>query len=99
MCLFILLFAGNMWAQSWSDIYDLVVPYPDTKYPDIDRILKEQNLDPLQLQGKAEEFYVSLGFDPLPSDFWIKSIFAKSSKTLMDCHPTAFDFHKRHDFR
>lgn len=90
---------GNMWAQSWRGIYNLVVPFPDTDYPDIDKIFKQENLDPLQLQKKAEEFYVSLGFEPMSRDFWTKSIFAKSSKTLMDCHPTAFDFHKTEDFR
>ena len=25
--------SGNMWAQSWENIYDLVAPYPDAPNP------------------------------------------------------------------
>jgi len=33
-------FPGNMWAQSWQDIYDLVVPYPDKENIDVTPVLQ-----------------------------------------------------------
>ena len=32
---------GNMWAQSWEDIYDMVVPFPDAPGFDVTDKLKE----------------------------------------------------------
>ena len=40
----------------------------------------------------AEEFFMSLGWSPLPESFWEKSIFSESKDgQKMDCHPTAWD--------
>merc|ERR1719341_2139418 len=33
---------GNMWAQSWENIYDLVAPYPDVPLLDISETLEEK---------------------------------------------------------
>ena len=32
---FNLIKTGNMWSQTWSNIYDLCVPYPGKSSPDI----------------------------------------------------------------
>ncbi|RXG67882.1 hypothetical protein Avbf_05165, partial [Armadillidium vulgare] len=34
---------GNMWAQSWENIYDIVAPYPDVTLPDISETLEKRN--------------------------------------------------------
>lgn len=33
---------GNMWAQSWGNVLDLVVPYPNKKSLDVSDTMKEQ---------------------------------------------------------
>ena len=33
---------GNMWAQQWSAIYDLLVPYPEAISVDITQKMKEK---------------------------------------------------------
>lgn len=35
-------FVGNMWAQQWSNIYDLLIPFPDASSVDITAKMKEQ---------------------------------------------------------
>jgi peptidyl-dipeptidase A len=38
-----------MWAQDFSNIFDLVVPYPNEKQINIDQILKDKGYNPLLL--------------------------------------------------
>ena len=33
---------GNMWAQSWEEIYDLVIPYPGKSSVDVTDAMKSQ---------------------------------------------------------
>ena len=33
---------GNMWAQSWSGLDDLTLPYPNTPFPDVTAALKRK---------------------------------------------------------
>lgn len=35
-------FLGNMWAQQWNNIYDLVIPYKNKAKIDITPVLKEK---------------------------------------------------------
>lgn len=41
-CVILLCFPGNMWAQSWSSIFDLVVPFPDATKVDATPAMKNQ---------------------------------------------------------
>lgn len=48
----------------------------------------------------AEEFFVSLGLEPMPVDFWHKSLFEKPSDGReINCHASAWDFYDGRDFR
>lgn len=33
---------GNMWSQSWSNVYSLMIPYPDKPSVDVTEQMKEQ---------------------------------------------------------
>ncbi|KAF7494107.1 Angiotensin-converting enzyme [Sarcoptes scabiei] len=50
---------GNMWAQSWSNIFDLVAPYPG-KSLDVTETLKEQNYTALEMFKLSEQFFTDL---------------------------------------
>lgn len=49
----------------------------------------------------SEEFFVSLGLDKLPEEFWKRSIFQRPKEIgrEMNCHASAWDFYDGKDFR
>lgn len=75
---------GNMWAQEWANLYDLLEPYAGVAELDIDKALEEQNYTPQQMVRSAEQFYVSLGLPGLPGTFWERSLFTKPADREVD---------------
>ncbi len=90
---------GNMWAQDWSNVYDLVEPYPKAASLDVTRALERKGYDPLKMVQAAEGFFVSLGLDPLPKTFWERSMFEKPEDREVVCHASAWDVNLNDDLR
>ena len=82
---------GNMWAQEWGDIYDLVAPpgSGDIGY-DIGALLKEKGYDEMKMVKTGEGFFSSLGFEPLPASFYARSQFLKPADREVVCHASAW---------
>ncbi len=89
---------GNMWSQSWINIYDLVAP-PGEDAVDLTAILQKQDLDELEMVRYGERFFSSLGFEPLPDSFWEKSLFKKPADRDVVCHASAWDIDWVNDLR
>ena len=90
---------GNMWAQEWGNIYDVVAP-PACPLPyDLGTILKARNTTPEQLVRYGEGFYKSLGFDALPDTFWQRSMLSHPRDREVVCHPSAWDIDSQRDVR
>ena len=66
---------GNMWAQTWDNVYPLVAPKDADPGYDLTQILKSRKTDPLAMVHYGEGFFTSLGFAPLPKTFWERSLF------------------------
>ena len=85
---------GNMWGQSWANVYDLVYT-PDNLNAssgiDLTRILEEKNIDEIEMTKIAENFFISLGFQPLPDTFWERSLFVKPQDRSVVCHASAWN--------
>jgi len=121
---------GNMWAQEWGNIYDLVSPtdpkLAQFKPIDLEAALKKQiagrdkaaapsftaALDATSDAGHAahlaaavdmvhygENFFTSLGFDPLPKTFWERSQFVHPRDRDVVCHASAWDLDSADDLR
>jgi peptidyl-dipeptidase A len=90
---------GNMWAQSWDDIYDLVAPPATAAAYDLTDILIERGFDAVKMVQTGEAFFLSLGFDPLPQTFWERSLFVKPRDRDVVCHPSAWTLDERDDLR
>jgi peptidyl-dipeptidase A len=90
---------GNMWAQAWGNIYPLLAPAGGDRGYDLNQILKARNTDPKGLVRYGESFFVSLGFDPLPSTFWERSLFTKPADREVVCHASAWDIDFEKDVR
>jgi peptidyl-dipeptidase A len=91
---------GNMWAQDWSDIYDVVAPAGagDIGY-DVGALLTAKGYDPVKMVRTGEAFYSSLGFAPLPDTFWTRSQITKPADREVVCHASAWDLDNKDDLR
>lgn len=91
---------GNMWAQEWGNIYDVVAPAGtgDIGY-DVTDLLVAKKYDPLKMVKGGEAFFSSLGFAPLPETFWQRSQFVKPADREVICHASAWDIDNKDDIR
>jgi peptidyl-dipeptidase A len=90
---------GNMWAQEWASLYDLLEPYPGVSDLDVDSTLKTKNYSPQEMVRSAENFYVSLGMPRLPDTFWERSQFSKPEDREVVCHASAWGLDGGNDLR
>jgi len=91
---------GNMWAQEWGNIYDIVAPKGagDLGY-DIGDLLVAKGYDPVKMVKAGEGFYTSLGFEKLPGTFWSRSQITKPRDREVVCHASAWDIDNVDDLR
>lgn len=90
---------GNMWAQEWQGIFDLVEPYPGQGSLDVDKKLREKKWDAQKMVRLGEAFFTSLGLDPLPKTFWERSLFTRPRDREVVCHASAWDVSWSDDLR
>lgn len=91
---------GNMWAQEWGGIYDVVAPAGagDIGY-DIGDLLKAKGIDEIGMVKIGEGFFSSIGFEPLPKSFYERSQFLKPRDREVVCHASAWDIDNVDDLR
>jgi peptidyl-dipeptidase A len=90
---------GNIWAQEWNNVYDLMdSPKPAQSF-DLTKILQDRKTDPHGMVKYGENFFISLGFAPLPETFWERSLFTKPADRDVVCHASAWDVDNKDDLR
>jgi peptidyl-dipeptidase A len=90
---------GNMWAQEWDQIYDVVAPPSADPGYDLTKVLQAKKVDEVGMVKYGEKFFVSLGFAPLPKTFWERSLFKKPQDRDVVCHASAWDIDNKDDLR
>jgi peptidyl-dipeptidase A len=91
---------GNMWAQSWNNIADMLTPYPAKPSIDVTEAMVSQGWTQKKMFEKAEDFFLSLGLEPMPAAFWEKSVLEKPTDGRdLTCHASAWDFQNGQDYR
>jgi peptidyl-dipeptidase A len=90
---------GNMWAQEWGNIYDVVAPKTAKSSYDLSQLLTKANYDPVRMVKTGEGFYSSLGFAPLPQTFWERSLITRPRDREVVCHASAWDVNDKDDIR
>jgi peptidyl-dipeptidase A len=82
---------GNIWAQEWGNVYDIVAPPKADRGYDLTKILeKRKDIDSLAMVRTGERFFTSLGFDPRPQTFWERSQFVQPRARDVVCHASAW---------
>ena len=91
---------GNMWAQEWGNIYDVVAPKGagDVGY-DVTDLLKAKKKTPVDMVRIGEGFYTSLGLAPLPASFYERSQIVRPEGREVICHASAWDLDSKDDLR
>jgi peptidyl-dipeptidase A len=90
---------GNMWAQQWGNIYDIVQPKGIQSSYDLDKLLVEKGYTPKKMVETGEAFYSSLGFAPLPQTFWERSLITRPQDREVVCHASAWNLDDKDDIR
>lgn len=90
---------GNMWAQEWGSIYDLMEPYPGVGGFDVTNALVEHGYDEVEMTKAAENFFVSLDLPELPDTFYERSLLKKPRDRDVVCHASAWPLDGGDDVR
>jgi peptidyl-dipeptidase A len=90
---------GNIWAQQWGNLFDLVAPADADPGYNLTSLLRKAGYDPLRMVRSGEGFFSSLGFAPLPDTFWERSLFTKPRDREVVCHASAWDVDELDDLR
>ncbi|WP_406827990.1 M2 family metallopeptidase [Microbulbifer sp. ARAS458-1] len=90
---------GNMWAQEWGNIYD-VVKDDDMQAPyDLTQLVVDSGMSEKDMVKVGEKFFTSLGFKPLPETFWERSQFVQPRDRDVVCHASAWNLDGQDDIR
>ncbi len=90
---------GNMWAQEWGNIYELVKD-EDMQAPyDLTQLVVDADMNEQDMVKVGEKFFTSLGFKPLPETFWERSMFTQPRDRDVVCHASAWNMDGQDDVR
>lgn len=89
---------GNMWAQSWVNLYDRIKPFPDASLVDVTAKMQELGFNATKMFEMSDEFYQSLGLPSSAMSYGPKAVIEKQPQKMV-CHASAWDFCDGEDFR
>lgn len=64
-----------MWAQSWNNLRTILIPYPDKPDLDVTKEMERQGWTAKTMFEKADEFFQSMGLDPMPKVYIVDSMY------------------------
>lgn len=82
---------GNMWSQTWGNIYPEVAPHKGEPSLDVTKGLLKKKMKPLDMMKTGESFFTSLGMKSLPKTFWERSMIEQPPGREVVCHASAWD--------
>ncbi|MCW8125213.1 M2 family metallopeptidase [Microbulbifer halophilus] len=90
---------GNMWAQQWGNVYELVKDDNMEAPYDLTELVVDADMDEKEMVKVGERFFTSLGFKPLPETFWERSQFTQPQDRDVVCHASAWNLDGQDDVR
>lgn len=89
---------GDMWSQDWTPLGGVLADgLPPRPLPD-DAIEKAFG-DNREMALLADGFFQTLGYAPLPPDFWERSVFDRDTDGDGDCEPSGWNVDGHSDVR
>ena len=90
---------GNMWSQTWDNIYPLLMPASGASKFDLTKVLEDRKTSAKDMVQYGERFYTSLGMQKLPDTFWQRSLLTKPQDRDVVCHASAWQLDGKDDVR
>ncbi len=90
---------GNMWSQSWDNLYPMLKPATGASSFDLSNVLEGRKTSAKEMTQYAERFYTSLGMQKLPATFWERSLLTKPRDREVVCHASAWPIDAKEDVR
>ena len=90
---------GNMWAQTWGNVYEKVKPESTNSAYDLNQLITGSGMSEVDMVRVGEDFFSSLGFATLPETFWERSMFVKPRDREVVCHASAWNLDDKDDLR
>ena len=90
---------GNMWSQTWGNIYDVVKAQDGGLGYDLTASLVAHGYDADKIVHTADNWYQSIGFAPEPPTFWQRSMITRPRDREVICHASAWDIDAKEDLR
>src|SRR5262249_43021588 len=90
---------GNMWAQHWGNIYDIVAPKNLSLGYDLTDALVAHGYGATKIVQTADQWYTSIGLAPEPPSFWERSMITRPRDREVICHASAWDVDNKEDLR
>ena len=78
---------GNMWAQSWVNLYERIKPFKDGSSVDVTAKMVAQGFDAKKMFELSDEFYMSMGLpnSTMSYDTSKGAVIEKPTRTIT-CH-------------
>lgn len=90
---------GNMWAQSWVNLYSELRPYTNVTDVDVSEAMKEQDYTAKTMFELSDEFFQNLGLEDNKMSYGELAIIERPTDRDIQCHASAWDFCDKNDFR
>jgi len=90
---------GNMWSQTWGNIYDIAEPKGAALGYDLTAALVAHGYDAAKIVHTADGWYQSIGFPPEPATFWARSMLTRPRDREVVCHASAWSIDGKDDIR
>lgn len=73
---------GNMWAQSWVNLYDRIKPFPNASLVDVTAKMQQLGFNAAKMFEMSDEFYQSLGLPSSAMSYGPKAVIEKQPALL-----------------
>ena len=90
---------GNMWSQTWNNLYPILKPAGNKDSYSLTTQLAAKKTSALEMTKYAENFYTSIGLQPLPDTFYTRSLLTKPRDRNVVCHASAWQMDGAQDVR
>ena len=77
---------GNMWAQSWVNLYEKIKPFKDGSSIDISEGFKKNNYTVRKMFDDSNDFFTNLGLPDNQMSYGETAVIEKPPNKTITCH-------------